>query len=442
MNKKLTALLLCACLIFVLPGCASSSSSLSPASPVTLTMWHVFGEQAESPMNTLVDEFNSTVGREKGVLIDVTAMSNAAAIGQQLLDAQENKPGAGDMPDLFFCHPANARALGVDNLLDWNDCFTKDELAGFVPDFLSEGMLDNHLTVFPVSKSTLLLFLNGTQFKRFSSETGVTDNDLATWDGFYKAASVYYGWSGGKPFCAFDYPLILQMLEAESDSTDVLASDGWFNPENDSFRKAALRFGKALAEGTVVLSDQYSNTQVMTGEVLSGISSCAAILYYNDTVTYPDNTSEPLNLKILPPPLASSGTAYATQAGVGLSALKAEGRKKEAVSLFAHWLTESARNLDFASAAGYMPVRIDAFEQISGHTFSSASYTALYEALAKVRENCTFRTDPADPSFYQNIDRVYSAVREKQAAWHARFLKGEQADTLSMEYWQLIASAG
>lgn len=46
---------------------------------------------------------------------------------------------------------------------------------------------------------------------------------------------------------------------------------------------------------------------MMTGETFAGISSSAAILYYNDTVTYPDNTSEPMNLKVLPLPKAKSG---------------------------------------------------------------------------------------------------------------------------------------
>ena len=429
-------------LSFLFSGCSGSASGPSPDAPVTLTMWHVFGEQAESPMNVLIEEFNNTVGREKGVLINVTAMSNASAIGQQLLDARDQKPGSGIMPDLFFCHPSIAEALGTGSLTDWKDCFSEQELSGFVPDFLKEGTLENHLTVFPVSKSTFLLFLNGTQFQRFSSACGITEADLSTWDGFYRAADAYYKWSGGKPFCAFDYPLISEMLEAEASGSDVIRSDGWFDPENDSFRKAALRFGKALAEGTAVLSDQYSNTQVMTGEVLAGISSSAAILYYNDTVTYPDNTSEPLNLKILPPPVASSGTPYATQAGVGLCALRADGKKQEAVSLFAHWLTESRRNLDFAVSAGYMPVRTDSFEQIPGHSFANEAYASLYDALSEVRNTCTFRTDPSNPVFYQNVEKVYAAVREKQAAWHARFLKGEQSDALSMEYWQVIVSAG
>ena len=34
----------------------------------------------------------------------------------------------------------------------------------------------------------------------------------------------------------------------------------------------------------------------MTGETLAGLGSPAAILYYNDFVTYPDNTTEPTDL--------------------------------------------------------------------------------------------------------------------------------------------------
>lgn len=54
-----------------------------------------------------------------------------------------------------------------------------------------------------------------------------------------------------------------------------------------------MQFARSLAQGHVVVSDLYSNTQVMTGDVLSGLGSSAAILYYNDTVTYRDGTQEP-----------------------------------------------------------------------------------------------------------------------------------------------------
>ena len=91
-----------------LAGCGGSKTLLSPKDPTMLSIWHVYGEQADSPMNRLLTEFNDTVGREKGILLNVTNMTNSAAIGGQLQDAKVGKPGALDLPDLFSAHPADA----------------------------------------------------------------------------------------------------------------------------------------------------------------------------------------------------------------------------------------------------------------------------------------------------------------------------------------------
>ena len=95
----------------------------------------------------------------------------------------------------------------------------------------------------------------------------------------------------------------------------------------------------------MVVSDLYSNTQVMTGDVLSGLGSFAAILYYNDTVTYQDGTQEPMDLHVLPMPKTAGVDALMTQAGVGLCAYKTTAQKAEAAALFVRWLTENERNL-------------------------------------------------------------------------------------------------
>ena len=107
-----------------LAGCGGSKTLLSPKDPTMLSIWHVYGEQADSPMNRLLTEFNDTVGREKGILLNVTNMTNSAAIGGQLQDAKACKPGTLDLPDLFSAHSADASALGIENLVDWNDWFT------------------------------------------------------------------------------------------------------------------------------------------------------------------------------------------------------------------------------------------------------------------------------------------------------------------------------
>ena len=53
-----------------------------------------------------------------------------------------------------------------------------------------------------------------------------------------------------------------------------------------------------------------------------------------------------------------------TQAGVGLCAYKTTEQKQEAASVFAHWLVEPKRNMDFVIQAGYMPVTKKAFKNL------------------------------------------------------------------------------
>jgi len=81
MKRQLTALFLSiSMLLLLLTGCAGSSAKLGPKNPVTLTMWHVFGSQTESPMNDMVEEFNHTAGKEKGITINITSVSNSSDI--------------------------------------------------------------------------------------------------------------------------------------------------------------------------------------------------------------------------------------------------------------------------------------------------------------------------------------------------------------------------
>ena len=403
-------------------------------------MWHVYGEQADSPMNRLIDEFNETVGMEKGIIINVMAMSNASKIGEKLLDAHNKIPGSAEMPDLFFAHKSNALELGTDCLLDWNEYFSEKELSAYVPGFLEDGTADGKLSVFPVSKSTHLLFIAGGQFERFSADTGVTYEALSTWDGFFDAAAKYYDWSSGKPFCAFDYLLRSVELNAISSGTaaESLYKDGWYDFSNNALKTSWLQFANALVQGHIVISDLYSNTQVMTGEVAGGMGSSASILYYNDTVTYPDNTTEPMDLQILPMPRAAGGKLLASQAGVGLCALKTTAQKQEAISVFAHWLTDSDRNLAFAAQTGYMPVTYDAFDAIKDYDFNNAAFASLYQTFTQVQQSARILSEPSFAGFYGKTGSLYEVLRAKQKDYAKRSAGGADTEQLSEQTWKLF----
>lgn len=444
-KKTLSSFILIAIMVatsIIFNACNKNATLLNPKKPTTLNMWHVYGEQVGSPMNEYIEQFNSTVGKEKGVVINVALMSNASQIGKKLKDAQTGKAGSKDMPDLFFCHSSDARNLGADNLLDWNDYFSQAELNDFIPSFLSDGTIDNNLSVFPVSKSTYLLFVAGGVFERFAAEKKVSLSDLETWKGFFGVAEKYYDWSGGKPFCAIDFLIRLAELCAISDGEDISYKDGWYADDNPAMTAAYEAFASSIAKGHIVVSDMYSNTQVMTGQTCAGIGSSASVLYYNDEITYPDNTSEKMNLKVLPMPQQTNKQKVATQAGVGLCAYKTTVVKAEAATVFARWFTEAQRNLDFVLTTGYMPVRTGAFDKISDKSFESQAYKNLYKALSTTVATCSFKKEPSFEGYYNKVYALYEKIRNIQKDLEARYEKGETCEQIVIEMKAALYSVG
>ena len=441
--KKTIALLLVLCtLILLLCGC-KEKSLLSASDPVTLSIWHVYGEQADAPMNLLIEEFNNTVGVERGIQINVTNVTGTSKMQAMLLDAKAGKPGALDMPDIFSLHSQNARALGLENLVDFSDYFTEDELSGYVPEFIESGTIDGKLAVFPVSKSTYALFINGSQFDRFAADTGVSYESLESWNGFFDVAAKYYEWSDGKAFCAFDYLIRHIELDILSRYGELeYTENGWYDSNDERIKSAFEAFARSIALGHTTVSDLYANTQVMTGEVLCGIGSSAAVGYYNDTIIYPDNTSEPMDLKVLALPASGGENEYMPQTGVGLCAYKTDDRKAEAAYEFVKWFTQSKRNLDFVVSTGYMPVTNGAFDAINDYSFEDSGYASLYNAIKTMHDEYIPVVRPDFEGFYDKTNALYEYLRENQSLFISRIQNGEDVNSVVAEMWEYFKNIG
>lgn len=138
MKKKLALLMLLLMMVTLLTGCSARKDQLSPSNPVTLTMWHVYGSQTESPLNELIDEFNRTEGKKKGVAVSVVSVSNSTEIDAALIASANGEPGSVALPDLFTAYPRIAEKIGTDRLLDWKNYYNETELSEYVADFLKE----------------------------------------------------------------------------------------------------------------------------------------------------------------------------------------------------------------------------------------------------------------------------------------------------------------
>ena len=422
-----------AILCLVLPALVSGCEQMPFISkePVVLTLWHVYGGQTNSPLNDMVDRFNQTVGLREGITVNVTSISNSTAIHFALVAAAKKLPGAAELPDMFVAYPKTALAIGPERLMDWKDHLGEKKRKAFVPSFLSEGMVNNRLTLLPVAKSSSALFINATIFDQFSRETGIQYSDLATWEGMFTAAKRYHQWSGGKSFFKYDDWMHYGMVNTASLGGTFFRENA-INFQDGVFRNIWNTLAKAALSGEVSLFGGYSTTDMMTGEIVCGIESTAAILYFKDKVTFPDNTTAPLRLKVLPVPHFAKGKPLAIQRGGGLGVVQSTKRKDRAAAVFGEWLTAAENNVPFVVKTGYFPVTTDAYKDFFAKYSSGLpheGYRELYTAMLAIQNAYTFYIPP----FFENYGEVEKRFSDAQLALFKKYRGKIELDHVQFE---------
>lgn len=416
--KKILCALCGICLIISMAGCGVSKNK----EPIQLTLWHVYGEQVASPINELIDEFNSTVGQKEGIQITVTSVSNSNKIHNGILAAANNEPGAPDLPDIFNCYPKTVSAMqDSDMLVDYRDYFNDEELKSYIKEFLDEGTFDERLLIFPVAKSTELLFINKTLFDRFAKETGAKLDDLATWEGLYKAASLYAEWSGGKAFLANDYPFHYFQVGVQALGED------FFRDEQFSFCQSYQTAWDVLApaaiKGGVWLGEGYATEALRTGDAIATLASSASVLYYENIVTYEDNTSEEIEIISLPYPNFENGKKMVMQRGSGFCTVKSTPEREKAACTFIKWLTAPEQNTKFVTSLGYVPVCYEAYDKYlikETEQIEDPKYKDLYKTIQDINPDYEFVYPPrfdsyldSETAFTVTVRRLLSDARQE-----------------------------
>ncbi len=278
MRKYLSILLL----VFFAISCKNRKEE------IVLSMWHNYGGSMQKSMDNLIERFNSTEGRKEGIVINVTAISSSSEINKTLSQIAAGDPGAPELPDICTAYPRIALPFAQQGkLVDLETLFSDKELEMYVPEFLEEGRIEKTLYVFPLAKSTEVLYLNSTFYDSFAKEENLPDNQLSTIEGILEA-SVLYSKKTGKSFFTSDS--FYNLFECGLRQKGVpLIKDGRINTEDETFKALFFQLHKAIQEKGILLYEGYSSDLSKTGDILCSTGSSAGILIYVDTITYPDN---------------------------------------------------------------------------------------------------------------------------------------------------------
>lgn len=129
------------------------------------------------------------------------------------------------------------------------------------------------------------------------------------WEGLFDTAIKYTKWSDsktpdipndGKPFFVHDYPFHYFQAGVKSLGQDFFDGEKLsFSPE---YKTAWDLYSKAAFSGGIWLGNAYATEALRTGDAIASAASSASVLYYENIVTYDDNTSEDVEIIAMPYP--------------------------------------------------------------------------------------------------------------------------------------------
>ena len=99
MKKRWFSICMAFCLaITAMTGCGKKSEKEDKKQDVTITVWNYYnGAQLES-FNKLVDEFNKTAGKEKGIVVEAASHGSVEDLQNNVLDSINGVAGAEAVP--------------------------------------------------------------------------------------------------------------------------------------------------------------------------------------------------------------------------------------------------------------------------------------------------------------------------------------------------------
>lgn len=148
-------------------GCSGKKSD-----PVTVTVWTYYNGDQLDTFKDLTEKFNDTVGKKDGITVETKSLGTAEDLEQNVLAAADGEVGASEVPNIFSAYSDTAYTMDQkDMLVDLSGYLTDKEKSEYVEEYLKEGDFsdDGSIKIFPVAKSTELLFLmiqTGREFRQ------------------------------------------------------------------------------------------------------------------------------------------------------------------------------------------------------------------------------------------------------------------------------------
>lgn len=365
-KKGITVMLLLTAITASVVGCGTMKEEhgLSPKEPQEIEIWNYYNGVQAVAFDNMVDEFNGTVGKEKGILVTAKSTSSISDLSNALNASANEEVGAKKLPNIVQCYKDMASGLDQKELLvNLDDYIDEKEKATFVDAYIEDGRIgkDKEWKLFPVAKSTEIMILNKQMWDRFSQDTGAQLEKLSTWEGLAAVAEKYYQWSDGDAFFGRDALTNYMLVGSKQLGHPICEEqeDGTVRIQLDSGTMRILwdNFYIPYIKGYYSHVGKYRTDDMKLGRIVAGVGSTAGAAYFPTEVSYHDEEPYPVEGIVLAVPQFAGTEKWIPQQGADMAVIKCTEQEEYASILFLKWFTEGTRNTQFAVQTGYLPVR-------------------------------------------------------------------------------------
>lgn len=406
--KGIVSMLLIGLTSLALTGCINKDNEygLDPKNPIEIVVWHYYNGAQAVAFEEAVDEFNNTVGLQKGIIVSEQSKSSINDLSAALQDSANHEVGAEKMPNIFQSYLDTAVLLEQqDILVDLDKYVTKEETDEYIDSYIQEGRFgkDNELKLFPIAKSTEIMAVNKTEFDKFASYTGITIEDLSTWESLTYAAARYYEWSGGKSFFGRDAFANYMIIGSKQLGKEIFKVDGdkvELQIDDEIMRKLWDNFYVPYVKGYFKHVGRYRSDDVKIGEIISCVCSTSGMTYFPQELT--DGNSDPYKIEtyVLNVPNFESTSPCVVQQGASMAVTKSDEASEYASVVFLKWFTQSDINIGFSVNSGYLPVKkeannfdvIDSYLKESNAEISNIQLETLKVAVSEIDNSELYTT--------------------------------------------------
>lgn len=384
--KRIISTVLAACLAtcgsFGLTACVDDNATgsaqvvkLDPQNPTTVTLWHYYNGPQQDAFDSLVDEFNQTVGAESGIVVEATSHGSIADLQNDVIDAADKAVGAQELPDIFSTYnDVAAEVLKHTELANIADYFSGDELSQYVDAYIQDGYIssDDNLYVFPVAKSSEAFMLSKRDWDKFSKACDVELEQLSTIEGLTQVAQKYYEYTDsltpnikgdGKSFYGRDSLanyFLASFAQLGSPLVSVKGNSATLNTDKETYRRVWENFYVPYVNGYFTAKGKFRSDDVKTGDVIAYTGSTASASYFPTQIQEANKKARKTSAIVGAVPIMADGSNVVIQQGAGMAVTKSDELTQYAASIFIKWFTQPDANLRFVAQAGYLPVHKDA----------------------------------------------------------------------------------